>query len=164
MDHPSAKIYYRSSGFFLGKSKSDPDPPRQSSQTFSSEYKHGTETILFVEDLEPLRTVIADSLAELGYHVLPAASGDEALTLSASYGGEIHLLLTDVIMPHMKGPELARKILGARPQLKVIYLSGFADGVLAPHGVLEEGTILVHKPFTIKILSAKIREVLGSIV
>ena len=160
MGHSSAAGHGRSNGFVLGKSKPDPDPPRESFQIFSPEYKHGTETILFVEDLEPLRTVIADSLAQLGYHVLPAASGDEALALSAGYGGEIHLLLTDVIMPQMKGPELVRKILEARPQLKVIYLSGFADGVLAPHGVLEEGIVLVHKPFTIKILSARIREVL----
>lgn len=140
-----------SSSGLLSDSKSEPSP----------DYKSGTETILFVEDLESLRHVIADSLEQLGYHVLSAGTGEEALAVAATYDGEIHLLLTDVIMPQMKGPELAQKLLVNRPRLKVIYVSGYAEGVLAPHGVLEPGTVLLHKPFSIKILAAKLREVLG---
>ena len=134
-----------------GQKKVDPFP----------EYKAGSETILFVEDLDSLRTVIADSLEQLGYKVLTANSGEDALTLSARYNGEIHLLLTDVIMPQMKGPELAEKLRAQRPQMKVIYVSGYAEGVLAPHGVLAPGTVLLYKPFSIKMLSLKLREVLG---
>ena len=133
------------------KKKVDPFP----------EYKAGLETILFVEDLDSLRTVIADSLEQLGYKVLTANSGEDALTLSARYNGEIHLLLTDVIMPQMKGPELAERLRAQRPQMKVIYVSGYAQGVLAPHGVLAPGTVLLYKPFSIKMLSMKLREVLG---
>ncbi|HEY6248394.1 MAG TPA: response regulator [Candidatus Angelobacter sp.] len=124
------------------------------------DYKVGSETILFVEDLESLRTLIADSLEQLGYRVLTAGSGEEALSVSAAYKHKIHLLLTDVMMPQMKGPELALKILADRPLIKVIYVSGYAAGIIAPHGVLEPGTVLVYKPFSIKILAAKLREVL----
>jgi CheY-like chemotaxis protein len=135
---------------FSDKNKDEPLPG----------YKPGTETILFVEDLDSLRNVISESLEQLGYRVLSAGSGEEAVSLAAAYRGEIHLLLTDVIMPQMKGPELAQRLLVDRPQMKVIYVSGYAKGVLAPHGVLEPGTILLHKPFSIKILAAKLRQAL----
>jgi two-component system, cell cycle sensor histidine kinase and response regulator CckA len=124
------------------------------------DYAAGTETILFVEDMEPLLQVIAASLEQLGYRVISAASGEEALALTAEYEDEIDLLLTDVVMPQMKGPELAQKLAANRPRIKVIYVSGYPKGVLAPYGVLEPGTILLHKPFSIKILAAKLREVL----
>lgn len=126
------------------------------------EYATGTETILLVEDVESLRQVISDSLDHLGYRVLSAASGEEALALVGAYRDEIHLLLTDVVMPQMKGPELAQKVVAERPQTKVIYVSGYPRGVLAPHGVLEPETVLLHKPFSIKILAAKLREVLDN--
>lgn len=147
----------------LLKGKSRPDSRTQGAKKADPfpEYKAGSETILFVEDLESLRTVIADSLEQLGYQVLTAASGEDALVLSSRYTGEIHLLLTDVIMPQMKGPELARKLQTDRPKMKVIYVSGYPDGVLAPHGVLAPGTVLINKPFSIKVLSTKLREVLG---
>ena len=127
------------------------------------DYKPGTETILLVEDMESLRIVILDCLEQLGYQVLTAGSGEEALALASGYKDEIHLLLTDVILPQMKGPELAKNLLAARPRIKVIYVSGYAESILSPHGVLEPGTILLHKPFSIKILSAKLREVLEGI-
>lgn len=144
-----------------GKSRPDSRPEGERKADPFPEYKAGSETILFVEDLESLRTVIADSLEQLGYQVLTAASGEDALMLSSHYKGEIHLLLTDVIMPQMKGPELAKKLQADRPKMKVIYVSGYPDGVLAPHGVLAPGTVLINKPFSIKVLSTKLREVLG---
>lgn len=113
--------------------------------------------------MESLRIVILDCLEQLGYQVLTAGSGEEALALASDYKDEIHLLLTDVILPQMKGPELAKNLLAARPRIKVIYVSGYAESILSPHGVLEPGTILLHKPFSIKILSAKLREVLEGI-
>jgi|SRR5579864_445661 len=126
----------------------------------SPDYKPGTETILFVDDMEYLRTVVAEFLEQLGYRVLTASSGEEALTLSAAYRKEIDLLLVDVMMPQMKGPELALKLRADRPHMRVIYVSGYAEGVVAPYGVPGPGTVLVHKPFSIKILAAKLREVL----
>src|SRR5215467_7342563 len=105
-------------------------------------YYRGTETILVVDDEESLRTVVVDLLSQLGYHVLSAAGGQEALELAAKYSGQIDLLLTDVVMDGLAGPELAEKLLQGRPEMKVVFISGFADGSLAPDGVLKPGTIL----------------------
>src|ERR1051326_2426937 len=103
----------------------------------------GHETILFVEDEESLRTVVADFLSQLGYRILAAAHGKEALDLAKSYSGDIDLLLTDVIMPGMSGPQLADQLLQARPKTKVVYVSGYAEPILEPHGVIKSGTILL---------------------
>jgi two-component system, cell cycle sensor histidine kinase and response regulator CckA len=123
-------------------------------------YQRGTETILVVDDEDSLRTVIVDLLSQLGYHTLSAANGTEALLLATKYSGKIDVLLSDVVMDGLPGPELAEKLLQARPQLKVVFMSGFADSSLAPNGVLKPGTVLVQKPFTVRMLSAKLREVL----
>ena len=128
--------------------------------SLSLEYQHGTETILIVDDEEPLRAVIADLLTQLGYTVLSAANGDDALAMAADYKGRIDLLLSDVIMEGLPGPELAEKLSLSRPELKVVFMSGFADSSLAPNGILEPGTVLVQKPFTIRMLSSRLREVL----
>jgi CheY-like chemotaxis protein len=132
--------------------------PRQEAPEL--EYAKGTETILLAEDMDPLRQVISDSLEQLGYRVISACTGEDALGLAAAFPDEIHLLLSDVVMPQMKGPELARRLGASRPQVKVIYISGYPSNVLAPYGVLEPGIFLLHKPFSIKVLSSKLREVL----
>lgn len=124
------------------------------------EYKTGTETILVVEDEEPLRKVVVELLSQLGYQVLSAANGKEALRLAADSRQQIHLLLTDVLMPEISGPELARRLKVQRPSLKVVFISGYDDGSLAPDGVLPPEVVLVHKPFTVKALSGRLREVL----
>ena len=124
-------------------------------------YHRGTETILLVDDEESLRNVVVDLLGQLGYRMLSAASGAEALALAEEYPGKIDLLVTDVVMDPLPGPALAEKLARIRPEMKVIFISGYADS-LAPDGVLKPGTVLVNKPFTIKILSAKLREVLES--
>ncbi|MBZ5523127.1 MAG: response regulator [Acidobacteriia bacterium] len=125
------------------------------------ENKPGTETILYVEDEAVLRGVISDCLTQLGYQVLAAHNGKQALSISASHNGEIELLLTDVRLPEMAGPELAAEILAQRPEMKVIYVSGYPDDIVAAHGARAQGTVFLAKPFTIKILAAKLREVLG---
>ncbi len=125
------------------------------------DYSRGSETILLVEDEEPLRRLCAEFLEQLGYHMLAAANGKEALALVQAYPGKIDLLITDVLMPELPGPELAQALLAMRPDLKVIFISGYSDGSLAHDGVLKPGTVLVHKPFTIRALTAKLREVLG---
>lgn len=126
------------------------------------EYIRGNETILVVDDEESLRTVVEELLGKLGYSVLSAGSGPEALALAEKFAGKIDLLLTDVVMDPLSGPALAEQLVHARPEMKVVYISGYDDGALAPDGVLKPGTVLVHKPFTFKILSTRLREVLGN--
>jgi DNA-binding NtrC family response regulator len=126
------------------------------------DYCHGKETILVVDDEESLRNVIVDLLGHLGYCTLSAANAQDAMDLAERYPGKIDLLLTDVVMHPLPGPALAEKLMRSRPEMKVIYISGYANAALAPDGVLKPGTVLVDKPFTMKILSAKLREVLGN--
>jgi DNA-binding NtrC family response regulator len=120
------------------------------------------ETILVVDDEDSLRTVIVDLLSHLGYCTLSAANAHDAMKLAMEYQGRIDLLLTDVAMHPLTGPALAEKLMRSRPEMKVIFISGYAHPSLAPDGVLKPGTALVNKPFTMKILSAKLREVLGN--
>ena len=126
------------------------------------DYSRGSETILLVEDEEPLRRLCIEFLEQLGYHMLSASNGREALALVNAYTGKIDLLITDVLMPELPGPDLAKALLAIRPGLKVIFISGYSHGSLAHNGILKPGTILVNKPFTIKALTAKLREVLRS--
>jgi two-component system, cell cycle sensor histidine kinase and response regulator CckA len=124
------------------------------------EYSRGTETILLVEDEEPLRKVVIELLTQIGYNVLSASNGREAMRVAEAHPDKIHLLITDVLMPEIDGPELAKALCALRPDLKVIYISGYTDTSLAPEGVLPAGTVLVNKPFSVRVLSAKMREVL----
>lgn len=123
----------------------------------------GTETILLVEDEESLRAVVQEMLESLGYSVLTAGCSDEALKLARAYPDKIDLMLSDVLMPPtLDGPELADELARMRPGIKVIFMSGYAAGSIAPEGELKPGTILVHKPFSLRLLAAKLREVLDS--
>ena len=126
------------------------------------DYCRGKETILVVDDEESLRTVVVDLLGYLGYCTLSAASADDAMKVALEYPGRIDLLLTDVAMHPLTGPMLAEELMRSRPEMKVIFISGYANGSLAPDGVLKPGTVLVNKPFSMKILSARLREVLGN--
>ena len=135
---------------------------RAETETTPLEHDCGKETILVVDDDDSLRTVIVDLLGHLGYSTLSAANAADAMQLSQDYQGKIDLLLTDVAMHPLTGPALAEKLMRSRPEMKVIYISGYANAALAPDGVLKPGTVLVDKPFTMKILSAKLREVLGN--
>ena len=124
------------------------------------DYHRGSETILIVDDEESLRTVVGELLAQLGYHVLSTSNGPDALALASEYPGRIDLLLTDVLMVPISGPALAEALTRSRPEMKVVFISGYATPTLAPDRHLKPGTILVNKPFTMKMLSAKLREVL----
>ncbi len=126
-----------------------------------SEAPHGTETLLLAEDDATIRAVAERLLTHLGYTVLVAAGPEEAITLSESYAGEIHLLLTDVIMPAMSGRDLARKLAGQRPLMKTLYMSGYTANVIAHHGVLEPGIAFLQKPVSRMAMALKIREVLA---
>ncbi len=120
----------------------------------------GNETILVVEDEEGLRKVAKRTLEGAGYKVLTAADGDDAMLTSVEYAGEIHLLLTDVVMPRMSGRALAQVLVRTRPTLQVVYMSGYTDDTIVRHGVLDPGTHFVAKPFTAAELQRKIRDVL----
>jgi two-component system, cell cycle sensor histidine kinase and response regulator CckA len=122
----------------------------------------GTETILVVEDDPRLRKLAERSLARLGYTVLLAATSDEALAFAASHEHPIHLLLTDVVMPDLGGTALASKIADVRPDIRVLFCSGYTEGAIAHHGVLDSGVAFLHKPFTPDTLARKVREVLDS--
>jgi nitrogen-specific signal transduction histidine kinase/CheY-like chemotaxis protein len=119
------------------------------------------ETVLVVEDEAALREVTRRILARNGYQVITAASGPEALEIVRNYQGEIHLLVTDVVMPHMLGKEVAEQILLIKPETEVLYMSGYARPVLASQGRLEPGVALVEKPFSEADLLAKAGQVLN---
>lgn len=121
----------------------------------------GSETVLLAEDAESLRELNLELLEALGYTVLEAAHGVEALDKAAEYHGSIHLLLTDVVMPGMSGKELAERLAILRPNVKVIYMSGYTDHTIIQHGILKPGTAFLQKPFTRETLARKLREVLG---
>jgi signal transduction histidine kinase/ActR/RegA family two-component response regulator len=120
----------------------------------------GTETILLAEDENMVRALARENLSNLGYQVLEAGNGEEALKVSNEYQGEINLLLTDVVMPRMSGRELAERVAADRPGLPVLYMSGFTDDAIVHHGVLEPGTEFLEKPFTLNGLARKVRQVL----
>ncbi len=122
----------------------------------------GSETVLLVEDADSVRKLINRYLTRQGYHVLEAASGQEALHHCNHHVGPIHLLLTDVILPKMDGLEIGAKVCELRPETRVIYMSGFTDDTLMKHGISAEGISLLEKPFAPSTLLRTIREFLDS--
>ncbi len=121
----------------------------------------GSETILLVEDDEALRTLAGNVLSRYGYRVLSARDGQEALGVSKNHRDQIQLLVTDVIMPGMSGRELADSLLQSRPDLKVLYMTGYTDDTLVRHGLVEEGVAVLEKPFAPDELARKVRDILG---
>jgi two-component system cell cycle sensor histidine kinase/response regulator CckA len=122
----------------------------------------GTETILVVEDESSVRTLASRILRDRRYKVLEASNGKEALEIAQSYQGEIHLVLTDVIMPGMSGGELVSKLESIRPGSKVLYVSGYTTDTVVHHGVLDSGVAFLQKPFSVNGLVSKVREVIES--
>ena len=120
----------------------------------------GAETVLLVEDDDPVRSLACQILLRSNYRVLEAANGHDALEISERFEGPIHLLLTDVVMPEMSGRQLADLLTTARPDMRVLYMSGYADDALVHHRVLELGTHFLKKPFTSGDLTSKVREAL----
>jgi CheY-like chemotaxis protein len=118
---------------------------------------HGSETILVVEDEEELRQLAVTVLVSHGYGVLDAANGRMALQLADRHLGPIHALLTDVVMPGMNGREVADCIKSRRPEVKVLFMSGYAEDVIATQRLREEGIALIQKPFTPDELISELR-------
>jgi len=121
----------------------------------------GTETVLLVEDEESVRQLVRETLTARGYRVLEADDGYKALQIAASHMEPIHILVTDVVMPGMSGRELAKQLGAAHPKTKVLYLSGYTEDAIVHQGVLDSGTAFLQKPFTLQMLSRKVREVLN---
>jgi two-component system cell cycle sensor histidine kinase/response regulator CckA len=120
----------------------------------------GHETILLVEDEHMILRVAREALAGLGYRVLTAADGVQALELLGSMADPVHLLITDVVMPKMGGRELANRLTALRPALRVLFSSGYTDNAIVEHGVLDEGINFLQKPYTPTTLARRVREVL----
>jgi two-component system, cell cycle sensor histidine kinase and response regulator CckA len=131
-----------------------------SSPSPESSPTQATETVLLVEDEGQVRSIAKAILERAGYHVLAAATCDEALAISGEPSTVIHLLVTDVVMPDMNGRQLAERVLAQRPDLKVVYMSGYTDDAILHHGVLRDGVAFVQKPLTVASLLGKIREAL----
>jgi CheY-like chemotaxis protein len=122
----------------------------------------GTETILLVEDEDAVRTLTQRALEGQGYSVLGARDGADALTVADSHPGAIHLLISDVVMPKMNGPEVAAGLAARRPAMRTLFLSGYPGEAISRRGILDEGVAFLQKPFTIEGLARKVREVLDS--
>jgi len=123
----------------------------------------GAETILVVEDDAQVRAVANDILTRFGYRVLSTAAAEQAIELCATHQGPIDLLVTDVVMPNMSGPELARRLAASRPQMKVICMSGYTDDSVVRHGMAEAGVGYLQKPITPLGLASKVRAVLDAV-
>ena len=120
----------------------------------------GTETVLVVEDDEMVRKLAHKVLKDYGYKVLVAENGKEGLKICEKNKGPIHLMLTDVVMPEMGGRKLADHLKDSRPEIKVIYMSGYTDNTIVHHGILDKGMNFIQKPFTPETLAAKVRGML----
>ena len=122
----------------------------------------GCETLLLVEDEASVRQAARQFLTGRGYTVLEATDGEDAIRASREYRGLIHLLVTDVVMPRMGGPTLAERLTDERPDVKVLFVSGYAENTILKHGKIDVATRFLQKPFSLKTLARKIREVLGA--
>jgi two-component system, cell cycle sensor histidine kinase and response regulator CckA len=120
----------------------------------------GVETVLLVEDEDPLRRAAAEFLGLRGYTVLEARDGLDALSVSKNYGSTIHLAVTDVVMPHMSGGQLAKELEAVRPETKLLFVSGYAGQTVADHNVVDVENNFLQKPFTLKQLARKVRTIL----
>jgi two-component system cell cycle sensor histidine kinase/response regulator CckA len=120
----------------------------------------GSETVLLVEDEESVRELVRETLKTRGYKVIEASDGIAGLRVSEEHQGNIEILITDVVMPGMSGRELAKRVAAARPNIRVLYLSGYTEDAIIHEGALEPGTGFLQKPFTLQVLARKVREVL----
>ncbi len=120
----------------------------------------GTETLLIVENEAAIRTLLQMALRKSGYTVLAAESGREALDVVRDHVGSIDLLITDVMMPDMDGPELVRQLTTIRPETRTLFMSGYMDDALGEHGILPANINFIQKPFSPRVIAQKVRDIL----
>jgi CheY-like chemotaxis protein len=125
-------------------------------------YPGGSETVLLVEDEDSVRTLTGEILRTCGYTVLEAVNGPQALAAAIAHGGPIHLLVSDVVMPQMGGPELAQRLCAERPHMRVLYLSGYTHEAIVHYGTVASEVELLPKPFTAGVLTRRIRDLLDA--
>jgi nitrogen-specific signal transduction histidine kinase/CheY-like chemotaxis protein len=151
----------RGTAFKIYLPRVEPAPKIPLQRLDSPDLQRGTETILLVEDDSALREMAATMLRRLGYTVLAAADGIEALSLKQQRdNGHIDLLFTDVVMPHMSGKELADRVRALYPHIRILFTSAYTENAIVHQGVLDKGVALLQKPFTPSALARKVREVL----
>jgi two-component system cell cycle sensor histidine kinase/response regulator CckA len=137
--------------------------PAQAERTTSAKPSNGAETILLVEDETRVRKLILGVLTGRGYKVMEATRGQEALRMARQHKGTIHLAVVDVVMPEMSGPDFIKQIAPQRPDMRVLYISGYTDEAIVHHGIAESGVAFLQKPFMPDALAAKVREVLDTV-
>lgn len=152
----------RGSAFRIYLPAADGGAHKERPRAVDKDVAGGTETILIAEDEPDLRELTRIFLEDYGYKVLAAASADQAIKTAERMGEPIHLLLTDVIMPGMSGRQLAERILTKRPQIRIMYMTGYTDDMVVQHKVLEPGVQLLQKPFTRADLALKVRATLDA--
>jgi CheY-like chemotaxis protein len=133
---------------------------RTTDQQVAVDTLRGSETVLVVEDEEAVRKLVDQALLKYGYAVLEAATGEEALGIIATHPTPIRLMITDVVMPGMSGRELAARLRGQHPEMRVLYMSGYTDDAVVRHGLLDASMFFLQKPFTPGMLVRKVRETL----
>jgi two-component system, cell cycle sensor histidine kinase and response regulator CckA len=132
------------------------------SGSLSRTVPQGNETILLVEDEDQVRNILTDMLESQGYDLLVASNGPEALDIASSRNGTIHLMITDVVMPQMSGRELSELMANIRPEMRILYMSGYTDDAIVHHRLLDEGLNFIQKPFDTATVARKVRHVLDS--
>ncbi|MGC2235427.1 MAG: PAS domain S-box protein [Pyrinomonadaceae bacterium] len=150
----------RGTSFKIYLPQVDKSAEKYKSGAESEKVLQGTETVLLAEDDETVRNLIREVLENCGYQVLEAPTGNMALFICRHHREPIHLLLTDVIMPEMGGRELKDRLSGLRPEMKVLFMSGYTDDAIVHHGILNSDIPFIQKPFAPNALSIKVREVL----
>lgn len=143
---------------YFPRVRADVDAPI--SEPRSPESDRGSETVLLVEDDDQVRALARGILRRKGYVVLEAPNGGEALLISEQHGAKIHLLLTDVVLPRMSGRQVAERLASQRPDMKVLFMSGYTDEAIFQHGILDSGVAYLQKPLTPASLTRRVREVL----
>jgi len=151
----------KGTGFEIYLPRVEPLSGRPGEEDRPRERAEGGETILLVEDEDSVREVAFTILMELGYRVLEARNSREALQVAEKHGGRIDLLLTDIVMPGMNGRELSERMTRLYPWVRTLFTSGYTEDVIVRHGILESHLNFIGKPYTLRALSARIREVLG---
>jgi DNA-binding NtrC family response regulator len=139
------------------------EPVESETKTTVPELLQGQETVLLVEDEEMVRKLSHEILEMNGYRVFSAANGEEACRMCDVYIGEIHLMITDVVMPQMSGRELAERVVKDRPEMLVLYMSGYTHDAIVRHGVLVDSMTFLQKPFTPDSFARKVRELLETL-